>query len=94
MIALKNLRAGYPGRPVLEGVDLDFRPGEVLAVIKELASEGMTMVIVTHEMGFAREVSTRVLFMDAGKVAEDGTPAQVFGEPPNARLREFLGKIL
>lgn len=68
--------------------------GEVLAVIKELASEGMTMVIVTHEMGFAREVSTRVLFMDAGKVAEDGTPAQVFGEPHNERLREFLGKIL
>lgn len=68
--------------------------GEVLAVIKELADEGMTMIIVTHEMGFAREVSTRVLFMDAGKIAEDGVPDQVFNDPVNDRLKEFLSKIL
>lgn len=68
--------------------------GEVLDVIKELADQGMTMIIVTHEMGFAREVATRVLFMDAGKIAEDGPPEQVFGNPKNERLKEFLAKIL
>ncbi len=68
--------------------------GEVLQVIKELANEGMTMIIVTHEMGFAREVATRILFMDAGKIAEDGTPQQVFESPSNERLKEFLSKIL
>ena len=68
--------------------------GEVLQLMKELADDGMTMVIVTHEMGFAREVATRVLFMDDGKIAEDGTPEQVFGAPKNARLKEFLGKVL
>lgn len=68
--------------------------GEVLEVIKELADEGMTMIIVTHEMGFAKEVSSRVLFMDAGKIAEDGPPKQVFENPQNDRLKEFLSKIL
>ena len=68
--------------------------GEVLALIKELADEGMTMVIVTHEMGFAREVATRVLFMAGGKIAEQGPPAQIFGAPQNERLREFLSKVL
>ena len=68
--------------------------GEVLAVIKELANEGMTMVIVTHEMGFAREVGTRVLFMDSGKIAEDAPPEELFGNPKNERLKEFLSKIL
>ena len=68
--------------------------GEVLALIKELADEGMTMVIVTHEMGFAREVATRVLFMAGGKIAEQGPPAQIFGAPQNARLRDFLSKVL
>ena len=68
--------------------------GEVLQLMKELADDGMTMVIVTHEMGFAREVATRVLFMDDGKIAEDGTPEQVFGAPKNARLKEFLGQVL
>lgn len=68
--------------------------GEVLQVIKELAEDGMTMIIVTHEMGFAKEVSTRVLFMDAGKIAEDGPPQEVFGNPQNERLKEFLSKIL
>ena len=68
--------------------------GEVLQLMKELADDGMTMVIVTHEMGFAREVATRVLFMDDGKIAEDGTPEEVFGAPKNARLKEFLSKVL
>ncbi len=68
--------------------------GEVLALIKELADEGMTMVIVTHEMGFAREVATRVLFMDGGKIQEQGPPEQVFGAPQNPRLQDFLSKVL
>ena len=68
--------------------------GEVLELIKTLADEGMTMVIVTHEMGFAREVATRVLFMDGGTICEEGTPAQIFGAPQNARLQEFLSKVL
>ena len=68
--------------------------GEVLDLIKELADEGMTMVIVTHEMGFAREVADRVLFMDGGVIAEQGTPEQIFGSPQNPRLREFLSKVL
>lgn len=68
--------------------------GEVLEVMKDLANAGMTMVVVTHEMGFAREVASRVLFMDGGYVLEDGTPHQVFSSPENDRTREFLGKIL
>ncbi len=68
--------------------------GEVLDLIKELADEGMTMVIVTHEMGFAREVADRVLFMDGGKIAEDAPPAELFGNPKNARTKEFLSKVL
>ena len=68
--------------------------GEVLALIKELADDGMTMVIVTHEMGFAREVATRVLFMDGGKIQEEGPPEKVFGAPENARLQDFLSKVL
>ena len=68
--------------------------GEVLQLMKELADGGMTMVIVTHEMGFAREVATRVLFMDDGRIAEDGTPEQLFGNPQNARLKDFLSKVL
>lgn len=68
--------------------------GEVLQLIKELADEGMTMVIVTHEMGFAREVATRVLFMDGGKIQEQGPPEKVFGAPENERLKDFLSKVL
>ncbi|MDO4490547.1 MAG: amino acid ABC transporter ATP-binding protein [Lachnospiraceae bacterium] len=68
--------------------------GEVLDVMKDLAKSGMTMVIVTHEMGFAREVATRVLFMDGGYVMEDSTPDQIFDNPQCDRTREFLGKIL
>ena len=68
--------------------------GEVLDLIKELADEGMTMVIVTHEMGFAREVATRVLFMDEGIIAEEGTPEELFNNPKSPRLQEFLSKVL
>ncbi len=68
--------------------------GEVLQVMKELAADGMTMVVVTHEMGFAREVATRVLFMDDGQVLEEGTPDNFFSHPKNARLQEFLSKVL
>lgn len=68
--------------------------GEVLDVMKDLAKSGMTMVIVTHEMGFAREVASRVLFMDEGVVMEEGTPADIFENPQNERLKSFLSKVL
>ena len=68
--------------------------GEVLEVMKELAAEGMTMVVVTHEMGFARDVGNRVLFMDEGKIVEQGTPTEIFGNPQHPRLQEFLSKVL
>ena len=68
--------------------------GEVLEVMKQLAQEGMTMVVVTHEMGFAREVGSRVLFMDGGKLVEEGTPEQIFNNPQHHRLQEFLSKVL
>ena len=68
--------------------------GEVLSVMKELAADGMTMVVVTHEMGFAREVGSRILFMDEGRIVEQGTPEEVFGNPQNPRLKDFLSKVL
>ena len=68
--------------------------GEVLAVMKELAHEGMTMVVVTHEMAFAREVGKRVIFMDGGKIIEEGAPEQIFDHPQNPRLQDFLSKVL
>ena len=68
--------------------------GEVLEVMRELARDGMTMVIVTHEMGFAREVADRVLFMDDGRILEEGTPAEIFGNPKNPRTKDFLNKVL
>lgn len=68
--------------------------GEVLDVMKDLADSGMTMVIVTHEMGFAREVASRVVFMDQGVIMESGTPEEVFGNPQNERTRNFLSKVL
>ena len=68
--------------------------GEVLDVMKELAHEGMTMVVVTHEMGFAREVGDRVVFMDQGLLVEQGSPEEMFTNPQNPRLRDFLGKVL
>ena len=68
--------------------------GEVLQLMKDLADEGMTMVCVTHEMGFAREVATRVMFMDDGMIAEEGTPSEIFDSPKSPRLQQFLNAVL
>ena len=68
--------------------------GEVLEIMREVADMGMTMVVVTHEMGFAREVGTRILFMDEGVIAEEGTPEEIFDNPKSPRLQSFLGKVL
>ena len=68
--------------------------GEVLQLMKELAQEGMTMMVVTHEMGFAREVANRVMFINEGVIAEEGTPEEIFGSPKSQRLQEFLSKVL
>ena len=68
--------------------------GEVLSLMRSLAAEGRTMVAVTHEMGFAREVASRVVFMDAGRILEEGPPEQIFGAPRDPRLRDFLSKVL
>ena len=68
--------------------------GEVLEVMKGLAKDGMTMIVVTHEMGFAKEVGSRVIFMDNGNIVEDGTPEEVFNKPTNERTKEFLAKVL
>ena len=68
--------------------------GEVLDVMKELAEDGMTMIVVTHEMGFAREVADRVMFLDEGVIAEEGTPDEIFGNPKSERLKTFLSKVL
>ena len=68
--------------------------GEVLDVMKDLAESGMTMIVVTHEMGFARKVANRVLFMDGGQIAEQGTPEEIFEHPQNARTKEFLSKVI
>ena len=68
--------------------------GEVLQLMKDVASDGMTMVVVTHEMGFAREVATRVLFMDGGNIAEDGSPQEIFTTPKSPRLQQFLSAVI
>jgi len=68
--------------------------GEVLNVMRELAEDGMTMAIVTHEMGFAKEVGTRVMFIDEGQIKEENTPKEFFDNPQNERLKEFLSKVL
>jgi ABC-type polar amino acid transport system ATPase subunit len=68
--------------------------GEVLDVMRALADDGMTMIVVTHEMGFAREVADQVVFMDEGRIMEAGTPDEVLGAPRNERLRSFLSKVL
>ena len=68
--------------------------GEVLDVMKELAAQGMSMVVVTHEMGFAREVADKVVFMDAGQLIEQGTPEQIFEHPQSERLKTFLDKVI
>jgi len=68
--------------------------GEVLSLMKELAKDGMTMIVVTHEIGFAKEVASRVLFMDEGSIVEQGTPDKIFNTPKHPRLQEFLSKVL
>ena len=68
--------------------------GEVLNVMKDLAKQGMTMVVVTHEMGFAREVASRVIFMDEGRIIEQGTPSQIFDNPQSERTKTFLSKVI
>ncbi len=68
--------------------------GEVLKVIKKLANDGMTMIVVTHEMGFARDVADRVIFMEGGYIVEQGTPKEIFENPQNLRTQEFLARIL
>ena len=68
--------------------------GDVLAVMQQLARDGMTMVVVTHEMGFARHVAHRVLFMDEGRIVEEGAPAELFDHPRHERTRQFLGRVL
>ena len=68
--------------------------GEVLAVMRDLAREGVTMLVVTHEMAFARDVSSRVVFMDKGVICEEGTPEQVFGDPQKQQTRDFLARFL
>jgi polar amino acid transport system ATP-binding protein len=68
--------------------------GEVLSVMKELAAEGMTMIVVTHEMGFAKEVADRVIFMDGGKIVEEDAPANIFSNPKHSRTKEFLDKVI
>ena len=68
--------------------------GEVLNLMKDLANEGMTMVVVTHEMGFAKEISNRVIFMDEGMIEEEGSPEEIFGNPKSQRLKDFLSKVL
>ena len=68
--------------------------GEVLEVMKSLADQGMTMAVVTHEMGFAKEVGTRVMFMDDGRILEQGTPEEIFDHPKEERTQEFLSKVL
>ena len=68
--------------------------GEVLDVMRDLAKQGMTMVIVTHEMSFARDVASRIIFLDGGKIIEQGSPAQIFDAPKSERLRDFLAKVL
>jgi arginine/lysine/histidine transport system ATP-binding protein len=68
--------------------------GEVLSVMKDLAKEGMTMIVVTHEMGFAREVGDRIIFMDGGNIVEQGTPEEIFDSPKNSRTKDFLSKVL
>ena len=68
--------------------------GEVLDLMRELAKSGMTMIIVTHEMGFAKEVATRVLFIDEGNIKEENTPGEFFAHPKNPRLKDFLSKVL
>lgn len=96
-VAIARALAMNPGIMLFDEATSALDPemvGEVLQVIRDLAAEGMTMVVVTHEMGFAREVADRVIFMDAGYICEEGTPEAIFGDAQQPRLQEFLAKVL
>jgi polar amino acid transport system ATP-binding protein len=96
-VAIVRALAMQPSLMLLDEVTSALDPelvAEVLAVIRELAAEGMTMLIATHEMGFARDVANRVCFLDAGRILEEGTPAEIFGAPREPRTRQFLQRIV
>ena len=96
-VAIVRALAMQPGLMLLDEVTSALDPelvAEVLAVIRELATEGMTMLIATHEMGFARDVANRVCFLDAGRILEEGTPAEIFGAPREPRTQQFLQRIV
>ncbi|HEU5489365.1 MAG TPA: amino acid ABC transporter ATP-binding protein [Gaiellaceae bacterium] len=96
-VAIVRALAMQPGLLLLDEVTSALDPelvAEVLAVIRELATEGMTMLIATHEMGFARDVANRVCFLDAGRILEEGTPAEIFGAPREPRTQQFLQRIV
>ena len=96
-VAIVRALAMQPGLMLLDEVTSALDPelvAEVLAVIRELAAEGMTMLIATHEMGFARDVANRVCFLDAGRILEEGSPAEIFGAPKEPRTRQFLQRIV
>jgi polar amino acid transport system ATP-binding protein len=96
-VAIVRALAMQPGLLLLDEVTSALDPelvAEVLAVIRELAAEGMTMLIATHEMGFARDVANRVCFLDAGRILEEGTPAEIFGAPREPRTQQFLQRIV
>jgi polar amino acid transport system ATP-binding protein len=98
VIQVKNLKKSFGNLEVLNDISVTVAQQEVICVIgpsvKDLAAEGMTMVIVTHEMGFAREVADRVIFMDGGYIVEEGQPEQIFKNPQNERTKTFLSKVL
>ena len=96
-IAIVRALAMHPGVMLFDEPPSALDPemvGEVLSVMQQLAADGMTMVVVSHEMGFARKVANRILFMEDGVIVEDGSPEQIFEHPKSERLREFLGKVL
>lgn len=93
IVDIRQLRKSYGSNEVLKGIDLQVKAGEVLRVVESLADEGMTLLMVTHEMGFARKVSDRVIFMHQGRVHEMGPPAKLFGSPETPELQQFLSSI-
>ena len=95
-VALRGLWKSFDTLDVLRGIDLEVAlgEGEVLRVMRQLAREGMTMMVVTHEMGFARDVADRVIFMDEGLIVEEGTPDLMFTDPKEPRTRAFLSQLL
>ena len=94
MIRFRGVSKWFGPLQVLKDVDLDVAAGEVLDVMVALAKEGMTMIVVTHEMGFARRVAHRIIFMDEGRIVEEAPPETFFAAPKEERTRTFLSKIL